>query len=275
MLITTQFNSKAEERNENQNIVTFVDSLANLLCPEIQEELKKQPFEKFEKLQIDSTKYSKECLEGYHNFYNYFCSLDILEEKYLEYYHIIGLAGINAELPFLIDKVNLKAIYSKILGERFNYVKWHKIYKDNYKIIDKQHDSLSYLDTLYGIYIPKDIEETISICKKILMAEDIERIMSYTNDDDCFWNEIVLSGKTIRKEFLLFLRPRLTSFFEKELNTVNPFVISGLIIVHLRNSIKNEKFDYINFYKKIRDYDALNNRIPIKGKKVINMDDRE
>ncbi len=265
----------AETDNQNTDIISFVDSLSKMLCPSIKEELRVKPFDEFVKLQIDTTKFDRECLNNFHNFYNYFYSLDNLEEKYLEYYNIIGLAGRSADLPLLIEKVNLRAVYTIIQGEKFNYSTWHKIYKVNFEIIDKQYDSLSILDTLYRRYIPKDIEEAARICISQLSQEDIKRISQYHSDEDCFWSELELSGKIIRKEFLLFLRPRLTKYFEERINTGNPFVISGLIIVNSRNLLKREKFDFVEFYQKIKDFDVPFNVKPIKGKKALNFDDRE
>lgn len=112
-------------------------------------------FEEFVKLSIDSTKYDEECLNNFRKFYNYFYSLDNLEEKHVQYYNISGLGGRSVHIPSLIDYVNLKSVYTKLNKERFNYVKWHKIYKKNYNNIELQHDSLTKLDTLYGVYIPK------------------------------------------------------------------------------------------------------------------------
>ncbi len=275
IILPTQFYLKAEYRNSNKNIISFVDSLANLLCPEIQEELRKESFEEFVKLKIDTTKYDKECLDGYHKFYNYFYSLNSLEEKYLEYYNILGTAGTGADLPFLMDKINLKAIYSILQGEKINISKWYKIQIYYSKIIDQENDSLSSLDTLFGVYIPEDIDDTYEICLKLLSKKDIERIMNYKNDDECFWNEIVLSGKTVRREFLLFLCPRLTRYFEEKIKTGNPFVISGLIILNLKNKLRNENFDFSKFYLTIKDFVIPSNVKPIKGIKVLNMDDRE
>lgn len=265
----------AKVDKQSTDIISFVDSLSKMLCPSIKEELRVKPFDEFEKLQIDTTKFDNECLNDFQKFYNYFYSLDKIEDKYLQYYHIKGLAGRSADLPMLIEKVNLRSVYSIVQGEKFNYSTWHKIYKVNFEIIDKQYDSLSTLDTLYGMYIPKEIEEAAQICIQVLSQEDIKRILQYQNDDDCFWNELELSGKIIRKEFLLFLRPRLTKYFEERINTGNPFVISGLIIVNSRNLLKGDKFDFIRFYQKIKDYDVPFNVKPIKGEKALNFDDRE
>lgn len=86
-----------------------------------------------------------------------------------------------------------------------------------------------------GFTFPKNIEEATKICRKILSRQDIKRILDYQNDDDYFWSELKLSGKVIRRELLLILRPKLTNYFEERINTVNKFVVFGVRITNLRN----------------------------------------
>ncbi|PLW95051.1 MAG: hypothetical protein C0592_00905 [Marinilabiliales bacterium] len=147
------------------------------------------------------------------------------------------------------SSVVLIAYKHTLLNGSFDEGKILKPYQEKQTWKDYQHENRFTLDTLYGVYIPYDLEDCFRVLDEIF-NDSIQDELKIMRENDFAVRAHFGLGMWMRNNWQLWGGSRLSVYFQ-ELGVIHPDNISGIILISYHRHICGKE---IKLEEQIKDY---------------------